>query len=205
LQVEHPVTELVTGKDLVKLQIQVAEGEDIEFKQEDLELRGCAIECRINSEDPFDDFSPSVGYVPTCNIPNGPGVRVDTYLYPGCNVSGYYDSLVAKLITYGSDFEEARLCMRNALSEFNIEGINTTIPIHKTIIEEQNFINGNMSTNYIEKYDIMQKMLQRRSREYESKSHAAVSALLLQSEYVKKYYSDQNQDKIIHNSSRGNV
>jgi acetyl-CoA/propionyl-CoA carboxylase len=109
------------------------------------------------------------------------------------------------LITYGSDFEEARLCMRNALSEFNIEGINTTIPIHKTIIEEQNFINGIMSTNYIEKYDIMQKMLQRRSQEYESKSHAAVSALLLQTEYVKKYYSDQNQDKIIQNSSRGNV
>lgn len=205
LQVEHPVTELVTGKDLVKLQIQVAEGEDIQFKQEDLELRGCAIECRINSEDPFDDFSPSVGHVPSCNIPSGPGVRVDTYLYPGCNVSGYYDSLIAKLITYGNDFEEARLCMRNALSEFTIEGINTTIPIHKTIIEEQNFINGNMSTNYIEKYDIMQKMLQRRSREYESKSHAAVSALLLQSEYVKNYYSDQNQDKIIHNSSRGNV
>ena len=186
LQVEHPVTELVTGKDLVKLQIQVAQGEEIPFKQEDLELKGSAIECRINSEDPFYDFTPSVGYIPNCNIPLGPGVRVDTYLYPGCNVSGYYDSLIAKLITYGSDFNEARVRMKNALSEFTIEGINTTIPIHQTIIEESNFINGNISTDYIEKYNIIEKMKQKRNQEYKDKAYAAISAILLQSEYVKK-------------------
>jgi acetyl-CoA/propionyl-CoA carboxylase len=186
LQVEHPVTELVTGKDLVKLQIQVAQGEEIPFKQKDLELKGCAIECRINSEDPFYDFTPSVGYIPNCNIPSGPGVRVDTYLYPGCNVSGYYDSLIAKLITYGGDFNEARVRMKNALSEFTIEGINTTIPIHKTIIEESNFINGNISTDYIEKYNIIEKMKQKRNQEYKDKAYAAISAILLQSEYVKK-------------------
>ncbi|HEX6294267.1 MAG TPA: acetyl-CoA carboxylase biotin carboxylase subunit [Nitrososphaeraceae archaeon] len=186
LQVEHPVTELVTGKDLVKLQIQVAQGEDIPFKQKDLELKGCAIECRINSEDPFYDFTPSVGYIPNCNIPSGPGVRVDTFLYPGCNVSGYYDSLIAKLITYGGDFNEARVRMKNALSEFTIEGINTTIPIHKTIIEESNFINGNISTDYIEKYNIIEKMKQKRNQEYKDKAYAAISAILLQSEYVKK-------------------
>ena len=186
LQVEHPVTELVTGKDLVKLQIQVAQGEEIPFKQEDLELKGCAIECRINSEDPFYDFTPSVGYIPNCNIPSGPGVRVDTYLYPGCNVSGYYDSLIAKLITYGSNFNEARIRMKNALSEFTIEGINTTLPIHQTIIEESNFINGNISTDYIEKYNIIEKMKQKRNEDYKDKAYAAISAILLQSEYVKK-------------------
>jgi acetyl-CoA/propionyl-CoA carboxylase len=186
LQVEHPVTELVTGKDLVKLQIQVAQDEEIPFKQEDLELKGCAIECRINSEDPFYDFTPSVGYIPNCNIPSGPGVRVDTYLYPGCNVSGYYDSLIAKLITYGGDFNEARVRMKNALSEFTIEGINTTLPIHQTIIEESNFINGNISTDYIEKYNIIEKMKQKRNEDYKDKAYAAISAILLQSEYVKK-------------------
>jgi len=186
LQVEHPVTELVTGKDLVKLQIQVAQGEEIPFKQEDLELKGCAIECRINSEDPFYDFTPSVGYIPNCNIPSGPGVRVDTYLYPGCNVSGYYDSLIAKLITYGGDFNEARVRMKNALSEFTIEGINTTLPIHQTIIEESNFINGNISTDYIEKYNIIEKMKQKRNEDYKDKAYPAISAILLQSEYVKK-------------------
>jgi len=194
LQVEHPVTELVTGKDLVKLQIQVAQGEEIPFKQKDLELKGCAIECRINSEDPFYDFTPSVGYIPNCNIPSGPGVRVDTYLYPGCNVSGYYDSLIAKLITYGGDFNEARVRMKNALSEFTIEGINTTIPIHQTIIEESNFINGNISTDYIEKYNIIEKMKQKRNEDYKDKAYAAISAILLQSEYVKK--SNMNPQRV---------
>ena len=198
LQVEHPVTELVTGKDLVKLQIQVAQGEDIPFKQKDLELKGCAIECRINSEDPFYDFTPSVGYIPNCNIPSGPGVRVDTFLYPGCNVSGYYDSLIAKLITYGGNFNEARIRMKNALSEFTIEGINTTIPIHKTIIEESNFINGNISTDYIEKYNIIEKMKQKRNQESKDKAYAAISAILLQSEFVKKSNLSHQQLNRIH-------
>ena len=107
-------------------------------------MNGCAIECRINAEDPFYDFAPSVGPVPTCNIPYGPGVRVDTYLYPTCTVSGYYDSLVAKLLTWGRHFDEARVRMRNALDEFAIEGINTTIPLYKTIMEAANFINGDL-------------------------------------------------------------
>jgi acetyl-CoA/propionyl-CoA carboxylase len=195
LQVEHPITEIVTGKDLVKLQIHVAQGEELPFKQQDLELKGAAIECRINSEDPFYDFAPSVGYVPNCNIPSGPGVRVDTYLYPGCNVSGYYDSLIAKLITYGGDFNEARIRMKNALSEFTIEGINTTIPIHKTILEESNFVNGNISTDYIDKYNIIEKMKHTRDQEYKDKAHAAISGILLQSEFVKKSYSGQRIDR----------
>ena len=185
LQVEHPVTELVTGIDLVKLQIKIAEGEEIPFKQDDLQIKGCAIECRINSEDPFYDFAPSAGLVPNCNIPYGPGVRVDTYLYPGCNVSGYYDSLVAKLITWGANFEEARTRLRNALNEFTIDGINTTIPLYKTIVEDEHFINGDISTDYIERYGLLKKMKEKIKQDSQTLYDAAVSAVLLQTEFTK--------------------
>jgi acetyl-CoA/propionyl-CoA carboxylase len=183
LQVEHPVTELVTGLDLVKLQILIAQGEEIDFKQEELKMRGAAIECRINAEDPFLDFAPSVGPVPDCNLPYGPGVRVDSYLYPGCTVSGYYDSLVAKLISWGRDFEEARIREREALREFRIEGINTTIPLFKTILDESNFIQGKLSTDYLERYGIIQKMIEASEKESRKHGGAAVAALLVHSEF----------------------
>ncbi len=186
LQVEHPVTELVTGLDLVKLQIAVAQGEEIPFKQEDLKMNGCAIECRINAEDPFYDFAPSVGPIPYCNIPYGPGVRVDTYLYPGCTVSGYYDSLVAKLLTWGRNFDEARVRMRNGLDEFVIEGINTTIPLYRTIMDEKNFIKGDLSTDYLDRFNVFDKMKQDADAEAARKASAAVAAALLYSELVKK-------------------
>jgi acetyl-CoA/propionyl-CoA carboxylase len=186
LQVEHPVTELVTGLDLVKLQIAVAQGEEIPFRQEDLKMNGCALECRINAEDPFYDFAPSVGPVPYCNIPYGPGIRVETYLYPGCTVSGYYDSLVAKLLAWGSNFNEARLRMRNALDEFVIEGINTTIPLYKTIMEEPNFIKGELSTDYLERFKIFDRLNEEVKARANDKAAAAVAAALLHSELVKK-------------------
>lgn len=186
LQVEHPVTELVTGLDLVKLQIAVAQGEEIPFKQEDLKMNGCAIECRVNAEDPFYDFAPSVGPVPYCNIPYGPGVRVDTYLYPGCTVSGFYDSLVAKLLTWGRNFDEARVRMYNALGEFVIEGINTTIPLYRTIMEEKNFIKGDLSTDYLERFKVIDRMNEEAKKEAGDKVSAAVAAALLHSELVKK-------------------
>lgn len=186
LQVEHPVTELVTGIDLVKLQIAVAQGEEIPFKQEELKMQGCAIECRINAEDPFSDFAPSIGMVPNCNISSGPGIRVDTYLYPGCNVSGYYDSLVAKLISWGNDFEESRIRMKNGLSEFTIEGINTTIPLFKTIMDEQNFIKGDLSTDYLERFSIINKMNEDAKKRSKKNSSAAIATVLLQTEFVKK-------------------
>src|SRR5919205_2938053 len=187
LQVEHPVTELVTGGiDLVKLQIAIAQGEEISFKQQDLKMHGCAIECRINAEDPFYEFAPSVGPVPNCNIPYGPGIRVDTYLYPGCTVSAYYDSLVAKLLAWGRNFDEARIRTRNALAEFSIEGINTTIPLHKTIVEEMNFINGDLSTDYLDRFNLLDKMHQKAKNRLQKNSPAAVTAMLLQAEYVKK-------------------
>jgi len=185
LQVEHPVTELVTGVDLVKMQIAIAQDEEIPFKQDELKMHGCAIECRINAEDPFYEFSPSVGAVPDCSIPYGPGIRVDTYLYPGCTVSGYYDSLVAKLIAWGSDFEEARKRTRNGLYEFTIEGINTTIPLYKTIVDEENFIKGELSTDYIDRFNLMDKMHELTKKQASMKSSAAIAAILLQLEFAK--------------------
>src|ERR687892_917426 len=187
LQVEHPVTELVTGLDLVKLQISIAQGEKIPFRQEDLQLRGAAIECRINAEDPFNEFAPSVGLVPSCNLPYGPGVRVDSYLYPGCMVSGYYDSLVAKLITWGNHFEEARSRMINALNEFEVEGVNTTIPLYKTIMKEEHFIRGELSTDYLERYAIMDKLLSDTKGMSSRAQVPALAALLLYSEFIKTH------------------
>ena len=192
LQVEHPVTELVTGLDLVKLQVAVAQGEEIPFKQEDLKMNGCAIECRINAEDPFYDFAPSVGPVPSCNIPYGPGIRVDTYLYPGCTVSGFYDSLVAKMLAWGRNFEEARVRTKNALNEFSIEGINTTIPLYKTIMDDPHFINGELSTDYLERFKIFDKMNEDAKERAKDKASAAVAAVLMQSEFVKKGSASQN-------------
>ncbi len=158
LQVEHPVTEMITGKDLVKLQIKIASGEEIPFRQNDLTINGYAIECRINAEDPLNDFAPSYGLVRDCRIPYGPGIRVDTYLYPGSNISSYYDSLVAKIISWGRDLNESRLRMLNALNEFYIEGINTTIPLFKEIMNDQAFINGNISTDYLDRYKIIERI-----------------------------------------------
>ncbi len=187
LQVEHPVTELVTGMDLVKTQISIANGDEITFEQDDLKLNGCAIECRINAEDPLYDFSPSVGKVPYCNLPSGPGVRVDTYLYPGCMVSGFYDSLVAKLITWSSKFDESRRRMINALDEFIIDGINTTIPLYKTIMNENHFINGDLSTDYLDRYSIIDKMNNEIKNKFNDNTKVlpGIAAVLLYSEYVK--------------------
>jgi acetyl-CoA/propionyl-CoA carboxylase len=178
---------LVTGLDLVKLQISIANGDEIVFKQEDLELKGSAIECRINAEDPLYDFAPSSGRVPYCNLPLGPGIRVDTYLYPGCTVSGFYDSLVAKLITWGSSFDESRRRMRNALDEFIIDGINTTIPLYKTIMNEINFINGDLSTDYLDRFSIIDKMNNEIKDKINDKTKVlpGIAAVLLYSEYIK--------------------
>jgi acetyl-CoA/propionyl-CoA carboxylase len=198
LQVEHPVTELVTGLDLVKLQIMIAQGEEIDFRQEDLKMYGAAIECRINAEDPFLEFAPSVGPVPDCSLPYGPGIRVDSYLYPGCTVSGYYDSLIAKLISWGRDFEEARIREREALNEFRVEGINTTIPLYKTIIDEPNFKQGRLSTDYLDRNGIIEKMNKVAENETRKYADAAAAALLIHSEFIQ----DASLDEVHRRSSR---
>lgn len=185
LQVEHPVTELVSGLDLVKLQIDIANGKEIPFKQKDLKLKGCAIECRINAEDTFLDFAPSTGPVPDVNIPSGPGVRVDTYLYPGCTVSPYYDSLMAKLVTWGETFEESRQKMQMALSDFYIEGVETSIPLYKTILDSKEFINGDLSTDFLERFKILDRLRDDINKEVLKKTDAALAAAIIHSEFLK--------------------
>ncbi len=151
IQVEHPVTELVTGMDLIKEQIRVACGEKLKLKQEDVKLSGHSIECRINAEDPNNNFIPCPGKIEQLNLPGGPGVRVDTHIYSGYKISPYYDSMVAKLIVHGRDRAEAIKIMRRALDEFYISPIKTTISLQVQIMNHPDFVRGNVSTHFIEK------------------------------------------------------
>src|SRR5574338_95093 len=196
LQVEHPVTELVSGLDLVKLQLDIANGKEIPFKQKDLKLKGCAIECRINAEDTFLDFAPSTGPVPDVNIPSGPGVRVDTYLYPGCTVSPFYDSLMAKLVTWGETFEESRQRMQMALSDFYIEGVETSIPLYKTILDSKEFINGDLSTDFLDRFKILDRLQNDLKTEALQKSEAALAATLVHSEFIKNKIKPHKEHSI---------
>jgi len=150
LQVEHPVTEYVSGIDIVKEQIKIAAGFPLEWKQPQIKISGHAIECRINAEDP-ERFIPSPGTITFLSLPGGPGVRVDTAAYNGCVIPSHYDSLIAKLIVYGGDRAEAIARMKRALDEFTIEGIKTTIPFHKKVLNSPAFIKGDFNTSFIEK------------------------------------------------------
>ncbi len=151
IQVEHCVSEMISGLDLVKLQIQIAAGEPFTLRQEDIQLRGHAIECRINAEDYEKDFRPSIGKVETLHFPGGPGVRVDSHLYAGYSIPPHYDSLVAKLITYGENREEAIARMRRALSETVIEGpgLKTTVPFHLKVMDNAFYQRGVVFTNFV--------------------------------------------------------
>ncbi|HEU5395025.1 MAG TPA: acetyl-CoA carboxylase biotin carboxylase subunit [Candidatus Methylomirabilis sp.] len=150
IQVEHPVTEEVVGIDLVKLQIRIAAGERLPFRQEEVVLRGHAIECRVNAED-SEEFLPSPGKITTLRLPGGPGIRVDTHAYTGYTIPPYYDSLVAKLIAHGQDRAEALSRMRRALQEFVVQGIRTTIPFHLRVMDHPDFVKGAVSTNFLER------------------------------------------------------
>jgi len=151
IQVEHPVTEMVTGIDLIKEQIKVAAGLPLSLKQDEVEFRGHSIECRVNAEDPF-TFTPSPGLITSYHPPGGPGVRVDTAVHSDCRVSPYYDSMVAKLITYGNNREEAISRMRRSLEVMVVEGIKTTIPLHLRIMNDKDFQNGNISTKFLNRW-----------------------------------------------------
>ncbi len=142
IQVEHPVTEMITGIDLLKEQIRVAAGEPLRFTQDDVVLRGHAIECRINAEDPDKNFMPCPGPIDGYVAPGGPGVRVDSHVYPGYKIPPYYDSLVSKLIVWGADREEAIARMKRALNEYAVTGIKTTIPFHIKLMDNPHFIDG---------------------------------------------------------------
>jgi acetyl-CoA carboxylase biotin carboxylase subunit len=150
IQVEHPVTEMVTGMDLVKDQIRVAAGEPLGYRQKDIVVRGASIECRINAEDPV-TFAPSPGTIHAFHIPGGPGVRVDTAAHSECVVTPYYDSLIAKLVVHGRDRQEAIARMRRCLNLTVIEGVKTTIPLHLRILDDPDFRAGRYSTRFLER------------------------------------------------------
>ncbi|MDA4111302.1 MAG: ATP-grasp domain-containing protein [Thaumarchaeota archaeon] len=149
LQVEHPVTESVTGVDLVEAQIQIASGKKLPYKQSEIKLRGCAIECRINAENSFAGFAPTSGTIGFLAIPSGPGIRVDTALETCLEISGYYDSLIAKLIVSGISFDQARRRAIQALDEFSIYGVETTIPFHSAVLKNEQFAEGKFDTDFV--------------------------------------------------------
>ncbi len=150
LQVEHPITEMVTGIDIVKEQIRVARGRVLSYKQEDVKFNGHAIECRINAEDPYNNFMPSTGRITHSLLPTGPGVRVDTGVYPGFEVTPFYDPMIAKLIVWGETRAQAILRMRRALEEYRIVGVRTNIPFHQTMMDSHRFMGGQYDTRFVE-------------------------------------------------------
>ena len=161
VQVEHPVTEMITGIDIVQEQIRIAAGEKLRFRQKDIEFRGHAIECRINAEDPY-TFVPSPGTINAWHTPGGPGIRVDSHVYAGYKVPPYYDSMIGKLIAYGETREQAIRKMRIALSEMLVEGIKTNIPLHHELMRDKGFVDGGASIHYLEHMLAEKKEVERR-------------------------------------------
>ncbi|HEU4339259.1 MAG TPA: acetyl-CoA carboxylase biotin carboxylase subunit [Planctomycetota bacterium] len=152
IQVEHPVTEMVTGIDLIKEQIRIAAGEKLRYRQGDIQINGHAIECRINAENPLDGFKPSPGKITAYYPPGGPGVRLDSHLCAGSEITPYYDSMIGKLIVHRKTRDEAMATMKRALSEFVIEGVHTTIPLHQAVFDHTQFIKGQVDTTFIDSY-----------------------------------------------------
>jgi len=152
LQVEHPVTEMATGIDLVKEQIKVAQGEKLTLTQDQVEFRYHSIECRINAEDPANDFMPSPGTIDLWTLPGGPNIRVDSHVYRGYQIPPYYDSMIGKIITWGKTRQEAIITMQRALDEMEIGPVKTTLPLHKRILASPAFVKGKMGTHFVEKF-----------------------------------------------------
>jgi acetyl-CoA carboxylase biotin carboxylase subunit len=174
LQVEHCVTEAVTGVDIVREQLRIAAGRRLRLRQEEVQVRGCAIECRITAEDPYNQFQPSIGRVTGLYEPTGPGIRLDSSIYEGFDISPYYDSLVSKLVAWGDTRAEAILRMRRALEEYRIIGVKTTIPFHQELMDSARFIGGQFDTTFIEEsFALVEEELE------EHLSLAAIAATLL--------------------------
>ena len=153
IQVEHPITESITGIDIVKEQIKIADGKELPFTQDDIVIKGHSIECRINAENPDKGFRPCPGKIKEIHFPGGNGVRVDSAIFSGCEITPYYDSMLAKLIVYAENREEAIHKMRSALGEVVIEGIDTNIDYEYEIINDSKFISGNFDVDFIEKFN----------------------------------------------------
>ena len=150
LQVEHPVTEMITGIDIVKEQLRIASGEKLKITQDDVQIKGHAIECRMNAEDPK-TFMPSPGDIKLWHMPGGPGIRIDSHIYSGYRVPPYYDSMIGKIISFGNNRQSAMTRMENALKEIVVEGIKTNIPLHQEILQHSAFKNGGTNIHYLEK------------------------------------------------------
>ncbi|AOW10975.1 acetyl-CoA carboxylase biotin carboxylase subunit [Flavobacterium gilvum] len=181
LQVEHPVTELITGIDLVELQIRVARGEALTIKQEDLKIKGHALELRVYAEDPLNDFLPSVGHLDVYQLPVGEGIRVDNGFEQGMDVPIYYDPMLAKLITYGQTRDEAIQLMIKAIGDYHVEGVQTTLPFGKFVFEHEAFCSGKFDTHFVKKYynaDVLKKQINK---------EAEIAALVA----LKQYFEDQ--------------
>jgi len=181
LQVEHPVTELISGVDLVELQIRVAHGEVLDIKQEDLKIKGHALELRVYAEDPLNDFLPSVGLLKTYKLPVGEGIRVDNGFEEGMEIPIYYDPMLSKLITYGKTRNEAIQLMRKAIDNYIVEGVQTTLPFGKFVCEHDAFISGDFDTHFVKKYYSPEKLLE------QHKEEAKIAALIA----LKQYLEDQ--------------
>ncbi len=160
LQVEHPITELVTGVDIVMEQIRIARGRQLSLKQEDIKINGAAIECRINAEDPYNNFMPSTGHISHTVLPTGPGVRIDTGVYLGTEITPYYDSMISKLIVWGENRAQAILRMRRALAEYRVVGVRTNIPFHQTMMDSHRFLSGRYDTRFVEEEFDMEEMVE---------------------------------------------
>ena len=189
LQVEHPVTEYITGIDLVEQQIKIARGEKLKLLQEDLKIKGHAVELRVYAEDPMDDFMPSVGKLEKYTIPKGENIRVDNGFEEGMEVPIYYDPMLAKLITYGKTREEAIQLMIKAIKEYEVEGVMTTLPFGKFVFEHEAFRSGNFDTHFVKKYYSAEKL------EDEIQEEAKLAALVA----LKKYLQDRQQLRIPQN------
>jgi pyruvate carboxylase subunit A len=181
LQVEHPVSELISGIDLVELQIRIARGEELKIKQEDLKITGHALELRVYAEDPLNDFLPSVGKLETYKLPTGEGVRVDNGFEEGMDVPIYYDPMLSKLITYGKNRDEAIQLMLKAIADYHIEGVQTTLPFGKFVFEHEAFRTGNFDTHFVKNYYSPEVLKVKTNEE------AKIAAIIA----LKKYQEDQ--------------
>jgi acetyl/propionyl-CoA carboxylase alpha subunit len=193
LQVEHPVTEMVTGLDIVKEQIRIARGRKLHVAQEDIQLSGWAIECRINAEDPYNNFLPSTGKITQSLLPTGPGVRVDTGVYAGFEISPFYDSLISKLICGGETRGEAILRMRRALEEYRILGVKTNIPFHQNIMDSHRFMAGQYDTRFVEERFSMDQASGKQ------KEHAEIASIMAT---VVAHRESQRASQIVRKSER---
>ncbi len=190
IQVEHGITEMVTGLDLVKEQIKIAAGSKLGFAQDEIKILGHAIECRINAESPRNNFAPSIGKISNYLPPGGPGIRVCSSCHSGQEISPHFDSMVAKLMCYGKNRNEAIARMRRSLNEYIIEGIDTTIDMHKQILNEQDFIDGNIDTHFIESHNILEKL--GKPKKERKKVPSKEEKMLIITTAVSKYIEEKN-------------